>query len=223
MNFHPSADEALSKPSPFLFALIGITLCLLTGCIVQTETTFVPIETSQKVILFERYSITIWGNKERSYDYIVVQPDFLVRPTDTAMAYTVPRLAIDSISFESPCLGAGNPYCLVSKKVDYAKLAPYQIYQVNVQPEFTKEYKVPYGQWSEPESDLKFSNNGGFIDWTNFPCDDFLRNHCSKLEVFTTIYARLLDRRTNKVLDSTVRKVPYVIKAKSHLQSVGDF
>jgi hypothetical protein len=186
-----------------LFIIISaFSVCLVLGCGFDTQMDFTLAEKPQKTILFDRYSVEISGYKDRIYDYVTVDVELINPNVDTAMVDSIPRLVVDSVCFDAPCLG--YPDCFVVLHPDTQKLERYLV---------PNEY-FPYPD-SQPKSDLYFLNGQCYVGGFQFAVDDRLRLKCSKKEVTASLYARILDRRTGLLLATEVKKAPYQVKVKT--------
>jgi hypothetical protein len=174
-----------------------LLLCLLAGCVVETRTSFVPTEASDRVEFFGFYVVGIEGTIGKISDGLVIFPALINPKIDSAMIDAIPRLVIDSACIEAECLGNEKSYCPT----------PYH-----------------YSDSDQPSGELSLQYDGS-VTFTGFffDCGDFVRKNCRDKEVAVTLYARSLDRRTGKVLASEVKTGSYLIKVKSHLHSAGDF
>jgi hypothetical protein len=177
-------------------SILAATACLFSSCVVQTRTSFIPKETSDKVEFFGLYVVEIECLAGKTADELELFPALIKPKVDSTMIESIPRFVIDSVCLEADCLGTDKPYCMGTS------------------------HRPDDGQ---PNGDLYF--DGGSVVFFGFfsECGDFVRKNCRDKEVAVTLYARSLDRRTGKVLASEVKTGSYLIKVKSHLHSAGDF
>ncbi len=186
------------------------TLIVFAACVVTC--TFAPVRSfraersEQRVPLFDRYNLSLFGGPAERLGYVSCALRFMSAHHDTTRLDTIPILVVDSLCFSGQCLT--NTFCLHPQTEGEWIAAR------------SKE-KRP-NQYVGSATDLEYAN--GKLQPVGFIVDTAINipDKCGRHDLRVGVKMHMIDRTTGKVLAEELKEVQFeILETKPYIHNPG--